>query len=121
MINFEKRDKYLLIIGEGERKGLLPVAEGSMKMYAAILDSKTRLVLIDYRKVNFDMTNTDVFNAIRIYETKLPLLANVIVAAVFNKENQAIGNTWIEVGNARGFNFKLFSDFNEAESWLLKQ
>lgn len=121
MIYFERKDKYLLIRGEGERKGMTVVAEGSMKMYEQIVESKSRLILIDYRNVNFEMGHTDVYNVIRFYESKLPLLTGVVVAAVFNKENMSLGKTWTEVGSARGFNFRVFSDFAEAESWLLGQ
>jgi len=121
MIYFEKKDKYLLIRGEGERKGMVVVAEGSKKMYEQIVESKKRLVLIDYRNVNFEMGHTDVYNVIRFYESKLPLLTGVVVAAVFNEENMGLGKTWTDVGTARGFNFRVFNDFTEAENWLLVQ
>ena len=119
MITFEKRDKYLLILGEGHRNGTLVVQEGSKKMYEEILRTNSKFILIDYRKVHFEMGHTDVYNVIRFYESKLPLLSGVVVAAVFNKNNIDLGRTWTDVGTARGFNFKVFSDFDEAEKWLL--
>jgi hypothetical protein len=121
MISFEKRDQYLLILGEGNRKGTLIVQEGSRKMYEEIVNTNSRLILIDYRNVHFEMGHTDVYNVIRYYESKLPLLTGVVVAAVFNKSNLDLGKTWTDVGAARGFNFRVFHDFEEAEKWLLAQ
>ena len=121
MITFGKKEKYLLIFGEGYRKGSLVVQESSKKMYEEILNTKSRLVLIDYRNVIFEMGHADVYNVIRFYESKFPLLTGVAVAAVFNKSNLELGKTWTDVGSARGFTFRVFDDITEAETWLLKQ
>jgi hypothetical protein len=121
MIHFEKKEKYVLISGEGERKGLLTIQESTKKMYEFVVESQCRLALIDYRNVNFNISNTDAFNAVRFFETKFPLLITISVAVVLNNANMALGKTWTDLGTARGFNFKIFQDVLEAETWLLQQ
>ena len=121
MINFEKKDRYLLIVGEGERKDLLRLLQGATKIYSIIEETKSRLVLFDYRNVNFQIDNVAAFNTVRFYEQKLPNLTNVNAAVVLQETNISIGHVWGEVAKARGYNFKVFTDFNAAEEWLLKQ
>jgi hypothetical protein len=118
MINFEKKDRYLLISGEGE----LSHSPGRWKeVYSVIEETKSRLVLVDYRKVNFNIQNVDAFNAIRFYESKFPTLAGVSGAVVLNADNMEIGHFWRDMGKSRGFNFQIFRDIVEAENWLLQQ
>ena len=121
MIDFEKKDKYLLVVGEGERRDLLTLAEGTKKIYSFIEETKSRLVLVDYRKVNFLIQNMDAFNSVRFYESKLPELKTIILAAVVNEDNVHIGDVWGKFAASRGFNFKVFTDLVEAENWLLQQ
>ncbi len=118
MINFVKKDKYLLITGEGE----LSHSPGRWKeVYSVIEETQSRLVLVDYRKVNFNIPNVDAFNAIRFYESKFPKLNGVSGAVVLNAENMSIGHFWRDLGKSRGFNFQVFTDFTEAQQWLLQQ
>ena len=121
MTNFEKKENYLLITGEGERKDLLTLAEGAKKVYAFIEETQSRLVLVDYRKVNLSILNVDAFNFVRFYESKLPKLTSVAGAVVMNEGNMALGNFWRDLANSRGYNFQVFTDFTEAEQWLLQQ
>jgi len=121
MINFEKREKYLLVTGEGERRDLLTLANGTKQIYSVIEETKSHLVLIDYRKVNFLIQNVDAFNSVRFYETKLPDLKAIVLAAVVNHDNVHIGDVWGKFAISRGFNFKVFTDIDQAERWLLQQ
>ncbi len=91
MVHFEKKEKYVLISGEGERKGLLAIQERSKQMYEFVVESQCHLLI------------------------------NISVAVVLNSQNLALGKTWTGLGNARGFNFKIFNDVTEAETWLIKQ
>jgi hypothetical protein len=121
MINFEKKDKYLLVVGEGDRKDLLTLANGTKQIYSVIEETNSHLVLVDYRKVNFLIQNVDAFNSVRFYETKLPELKTIVLAAVVNHDNVHIGDVWGKFAISRGFNFKVFTDYDQAEQWLLKQ
>ena len=121
MINFEKKDNYLLVTGEGVRKDLLTIAEGTRKIYSFIEETKSRLVLIDYRKVNFLIQNVDAFNSVRFYESKIPQLKSVAVSTIVNEDNLHIGEVWEKFAKSRGFNFKVFTNWNDAEAWLLAQ
>lgn len=121
MINFELKEKYLLVIGEGERKDLLTLAEGTKKIYSVIEETNSHLILVDYRKVNFLIQNVDAFNAVRFYESKLPQLKSIAIAAVVNEDNVHIGEAWGRFSISRGFNFKVFTDLVEGENWLLQQ
>ena len=118
MINFEKKDKYLLITGEGE----LSHSPGRWKeVYSIIEETQSRLVLVDNRKVNFNIPNVDAFNSIRFYESKFPELTGVSCAVVLNEENISLGHFWRDLAKSRGFNFQIFRDAVSAENWLLQQ
>ncbi len=118
MINFQKKDKYLLITGEGE---LSHSTDRWKQVYSTIEETQSRLVLVDYRRVNFNIPNVDAFNAIRFYESKFPTLSGVSGAVVLNEANMSIGHFWRDLGKSRGFNFQIFNDVVEAEKWLLQQ
>lgn len=118
-VEFEQRDQYVLITSEGERKDFSSVVEGTTKLYAIIEKTQCRLVLLDYRKVIFNVPQTDAFNIVRLYELKMPLLTNVKIAVVLSSMNSAFGNVWKNVAQAKGFKYDIFTSLEDAEAWLL--
>jgi hypothetical protein len=120
-MNIEKHDKYLRIIGEGERNDFTSIAENSAKIVDLLTDLKCPALMLDYSEVNFNIPLTQGFNMVRYYEQKFPAMMNVAVAVVLNKQNIALGKMWDEVAASRGFIFKTFTSFKEAEHWLLSQ
>lgn len=118
-MSFEKKDEYLLITGEGERNDLSEVIEGTKLVYEAIEWHNCQLVLIDYRKINFNVRLTEAFNIIKVYEAQMPNFKNIAMAAVVNNESREIADFWKTIGKRRNFNFEIFESVELAEKWLL--
>ena len=120
-MNIEKKEKYLLIVGEGVKREFAELVEGSKVILNAVQNANCNLVLADYRNVRFEMDQTQAFNIIRHYEGRMQTFNSIAAAVVLGEENLGIGEVWSRVASARGFNFKIFSDYAEAERWILSQ
>lgn len=120
-MHVEKREKYLLVSDEGIRTEFMTPVQKSTELFSAIKESGYSLVLLDYRNVHYKLPQSDAFNLIRYYEQKIPALSSYVIAAVVSNEDVNIGMLWSEVARQRGFPFKTFTDFSEAERWLLSQ
>jgi hypothetical protein len=120
-MHFEKREKYLLITSEGERNEMTSVTQNTDKIYSIIQETTSNLILLDYRKVQFNISLPQTFNSIRYYEHKMPSLVTVFIAAVVKPNNMDLGKFWSDLARERGFRFYTFIDFDEAEKWLLSQ
>ena len=120
-IRHELNEDYLLVIGEGESINPTEIMEGTRFLHHLIVKYESRLVLIDYRKVYYDVPLTEAFNLVRTYEREMPEFKNISMAAVVNPESAEISQFWKSIGKKRNFNFEVFEDKDEAETWLLKQ
>lgn len=120
-VNFELKDKYVLITSEGERKDFSSVVEGTTRLYEIIEKTKCNLVLLDYRKVIFNVPQTDAFNILRLYEIKMPMLTNIKIAVAVGEKSSGFGAVWKDVAHARGFNYEIFNSLEEAEAWLVEE
>ena len=120
-MHVEQYDRYLKVIGEGERNDFTSIAENSAKIVTLLSESKHSRLLLDYSAVNFNIPLTQGFNMVKYYEQKFPAMMEVAVAVILSKQNAALGKLWDEVSASRGFIFKTFTSFKEGEDWLLSQ
>ncbi|MEI9917536.1 MAG: hypothetical protein WDO14_01895 [Bacteroidota bacterium] len=125
LISFELREKYLLVVGHGKRDNLLQMTEAASQIVKTATEYNRRLMLVDYRKLEVDVSMSEAFNIVRGYEARQPDLRKIVVAAVFdrhaNLKGWEFGNLWKEIGKKRGFHIEIFEDMDEAEKWLLTQ
>ncbi len=121
LVTFELRGSYLFILGHGRRDNLASLAEASSEIYAKILETKCNYVLVDYRTTIFNLHLNEAFNIIKRYETVLPNLKQVTIAAVFKPTDLEFGNYWKEIGGKRGFFIEVFEEIEKAEQWLSQQ
>ncbi len=121
LVSFELKEKYLLVTGHGKRDTLASMAESAAQIYAKILETKTRYLLVDYCKLEINAHLNDAFNIVKRYEVLQPDLRNVVIAAVFQGKNLEFGNYWKEVAGKRGFFIEIFENLKLAEEWLHKQ
>ncbi len=121
LVSFELREKYLLVVGHGRRDDFSSMAEASSLVYKKIIETESRYLLVDYRKLQINVGIAEAFNIVKRYETKLPQLKNIIIAAAFETHNLAFANYWKEIGEKRGFYIKIFTDLAVAEAWLLNE
>ena len=120
-VTFEQREDYLLVTGHGERNNFAAIIDATSQINEVVLKLQIKYMLIDYRKVKFNTPLTNVFDLVRIYETKMPHLKSVFVAAILSELNSSVGTYWKDIAQKRGFNFMVFNDFAKGENWLLEQ
>ncbi len=121
LVSFELREKYLLVVGHGKRDDFTSMAEASSLVYQKIIETGSRYLLVDYRKLEINVGIVEAFNIVKRYETKLPELKDIVIAAAFEIQNITFANYWKEIGEKRGFYIQIFVDLDVAESWLLKE
>jgi hypothetical protein len=123
LIHFELREKYLLVVGLGKRDNLLQMTEAANKIVKTAMEYDRRLMLVDYRKLEIDVSMSEAFNIVRGYEVHQPDLKKIVVAAVFdrneNPKGWEFGRFWKDIGEKRGFHIEIFEDIDVAESWLV--
>lgn len=117
--SYAVNDKYLFLIAEEGTRNSLGEAAASTKQLAKIIeDSQWDKVLMDYRKVKFNVNVTDAFNITRYYD-QFPIFAKVKIASLINVDTVALAESWLEYSRKRGYNFSFFLDFEQAEGWLM--
>ncbi len=120
-VSFEQKENYLLVTGHGERNDFASIVDATKQINEMVVKLQNKYLLVDYREVKFNTPITNVFDVVRIYESKMPHLKNIIIAAVLSELNSSFGKYWKEIAQQRGFNFMVFDDFASAEKWLLEQ
>lgn len=120
-VTFEQKENYLLVTGHGERNDFASIIDATTQINEMVVKLQNKYLLVDYREVKFNTPITNVFDVVRIYESKMPHLKNIIIAAVLSQLNSSFGKYWKEIAQQRGFNFMVFDDFASAEKWLLEQ
>jgi hypothetical protein len=120
-ITYKQCDDYLLVIGHGKRDNFNEIINATVQINDVLLKFQRKHLLIDYREVHFNIPIGNVFDVVRIYESKMPHLKDIFVAVVLSEINWDIGKFWKEIAQRRGFNFNVFNNFNAAEQWLQEQ
>lgn len=120
-VTFEQRENYLLVVGHGQRESFAEIMGATAQINDVVLKFQKKFLLIDYRKVKFNIPITSVFDAVRVYESKMPHLKDVFVAVVLSDHNWDVGKFWKDIAQRRGFNFTVFNSFEKAEAWLEEQ
>jgi hypothetical protein len=121
LVSFVLKVKYLLVIGHGKRDNLAAMAKASAEIYEKVLETKSRYLLVDYRKLQINLHLSEAFNIVKLSEAKQPELKNLIVAAVFEGKGIEFGAYWKDLSRQRGFFIETFEDIDMAEKWLLGQ
>ncbi len=120
-LKFEKRDKYLLVTGEGERNDLTSITEGTKKINESAAKFGTNFLLIDYRNVTYNVDLPQAYNIVKVYESQVPEIKKITIAAVGNPKNMELIKFWESISNRRGFRYKVFTAIEDAEQWLLEE
>lgn len=120
-LTFEMRQGYLLVTGEGTRDDLTTAIERAQQIEQYAIKSGVKHVLIDYRKLVFNLPIAQAFNIVKVYESQLPTFKDLIISAVGNENNRELAKFWESVSNRRGFKYKTFDKITDAEDWILKE
>jgi hypothetical protein len=120
-VSLELREKYLFVVGHGKRDDFSSMAEASSLVYEKIIETGSRYLLVDYRKLEINVGIVEAFNIVKRYEAKFPQLKDITIAVAFAMHNFPFANYWKEISEKRGFYIRIFDDLDVAETWLLKE
>jgi len=118
-VSVEEKDNYLHIVSVGERKGFEGVVTGAKSLYAAAQSRGVNFVLMDCSRLRYvDISNPDAFNLVRFYEQELPAFSQIVISTIGNDENYEIMEFWESICLKRGYQCKVFPDYDQAKQWL---
>lgn len=119
--NYTLKNDYLLLEAGGSISKLQELVGGTDRLNDKAKESGARKLLADFREISFDVKLNDAFNLVRYYENRTPEFKNMHIAGVMQKRDLEIGKFYESICRKRGFNASIFTDFAQAEEWLLKQ
>src|SRR4051794_19382017 len=108
LLSFELKDQYLLVVGYGSRDNLTAMNQASTLIYEKVLETKSRCLLIDYRKLQVNLHLSEAFNIVKRYEKMFPELKTLRIAGVFAPQGLDFAHYWKEVSQQRGFLIEIF-------------
>jgi hypothetical protein len=117
-INMEVFDNYLLIKVIGIRNNLNSLIAGSIRMIELSKKYNRKNILADHSGITYNLNLSDMFNLVRLYETKLPDFKNIRIAGIVKPKDFELGGFWEKLSIKRGFDNKVFCNINEAIQWL---
>lgn len=116
----EEKDGYLLITAKGLRNTFDSVIEGTTKIQVAAKGHNVKYVLADYRQLSFNVPMADALNLVKTYEHDMSEFIEIIICVVTNGENLELSRLWESVCNKRGYNYRVFLDYDKAEEWIIE-
>lgn len=117
--SYEEKEHFLLVRVTGIRKNFMDIYNGTKALSDLALKLGYTQILADYRKARFDVPKTDAFNLVKLYDLQLPHFKNLKLAGIVHPDDYEIGEIWESIGRKKEYNFKVFTDYDEAEEWLL--
>jgi hypothetical protein len=121
LVSFEEREKYLLVRGYGRRDKFAEMVKASEMIYAKVLETNARYLLVDYSLLEVHLNMSEALNMVRKSETSQPQFKRLVAAMVVGPTGIEFGRFWQHLAVQRGFNVQVFEDFAQAERWLISQ
>ena len=120
-ITSKKEKEYLLIISKSKmsmKEDLLTHAES---VYNEISKHDAKKVLVNGTEVTFPQSLFAYFDLVKFYINGLPMaLKTIKIAVVIKEADKKVVEYWEVVCANKGFEFRAFINFKEAENWLNK-
>lgn len=116
-IDSNDREGYLQLTFKGEWPAELD-EQITNDLYAAIISSEQKKILLDYREGNNMTTNTMLDYNSAINAAELPEIRRFTCAMLFRPDEVKKFEFWETVAVNRGLNVRFFDDESEALKWL---
>jgi hypothetical protein len=122
-VHFEKEiyPEFLLIRSSGARDSFMDSIHASAAFLNHIQATEFNYILADYRGVEYNLGNSDLFSVTRYIETKLPEMMDLTMAFVIDKSSAELAQFWVDIFLRRGFRLRAFFDEREARDWLIRE
>ncbi len=114
----ELKDGYLQVTAEGIRDDFESLSKGSKKISDAAKKYGVKYILVDYRKLKFNVPMADAFNIVKMFEQEVPVFSNIIIGAVVSFSDLELARFWESICNRRGYKYSIFTDLQKCEEWI---
>lgn len=115
-----KRD-YLLIESKGTIQSAEELLEQSQLVYAEIVKYNFNKILVNEPETILPLNLAPYFDLVKKYgESDKPEVRKVKIAIVVSEKYKHVVSSWETICHSRGFNFHIFTSFDKAEDYLLK-
>lgn len=118
---YEVKEGYVHIKTHGARNNLIDIVNGTARIYQLMKEHEINYFLLDYRKVDFNVTRIEAFNIVRHFETHFPDLVQASLSMIVNEKSFDVVKYWETICQQRGFNNMVFVDMEEAACWIQQQ
>jgi hypothetical protein len=119
-LKIEKKDDFLWVIATGKERTLEIVLAMASDILQACGENKVTLALLDIRPLEGNLKTTEAFNIPEIYFPKMRDRSVITRFVIVDRKESRESNKFFEnVAVNRGFNIRIFSDYDEAVEWLL--
>jgi len=116
-IQSEMKDDILWIVANGRDESLEDVENYGMAVIQAGVQAEASLILLDERKLKYDLSTYETFESANFATRQIPVL-NVKVALLCHSDQVEAGNFWVTVAANRGLDAETFTDEDRALAWL---
>jgi hypothetical protein len=120
-IDAENRSDYLYIVSKGDVKSAEDLAIHANLIHDEFLKYNPKKILLYEMETNFLLGLSTYIEITSHYDDNfIDDMKFIKIAAIIQKKYKNIGDFWETVCTNRGFDYRAFTDPEEAEQWLLK-
>ncbi|CAN5776136.1 hypothetical protein BH11BAC4_BH11BAC4_26700 [soil metagenome] len=118
--SFEK-EGYLLIKSAGTLQTNEDLFAHAGMVYEKSLKYRHKKILLEMTATSFPKTIFSYLELVKFYQDNLPIeILSFKIASVVLPEYRELGNFWETAAVNRGFQYYIFTSFEEAEAFLLQ-
>lgn len=118
-ITSQNKEEYLLIESKGDVETKEDLIRHCDLVFEEISKYDAKKILIYEPETTFPLEIYPYFDLVKHYtETFPPDIKSLKIAAVLAKEFREIAETWETLCVSRGFDYFVFTSFQEAENWI---
>jgi len=119
-ITTQQREEYLYVECKGAVTSADELIAQSNMVYEEFLKYNPEKILLYEMEMDFPSGLSAYLNLVNHYmDNFVPEVRSVKVAVVLQEKYKDIGDFWETVCLNRGFSYQAFTDFDQAEKWIL--
>lgn len=121
-ISTEVRPEYLYIECKGEVTSTDELVAQSTLVYEEFLKYNPQKMLLYEMEMDFPSGLSNYLHVVNHYaDNFVPEVLSVKVAVVLKEKYKDIGDFWESICTSRGYRYQTFTNFDEAEKWILAE
>ncbi len=115
----ETKEGYVILTANGKCDDFNLMIQGTHMVNEAAKEYGVKHVLLDHRNLSYDLNMSEAFNLVKVYEKDFPSFSGISITAVVNEDGLELAKFWESICLKRGYQSKVFLDFDKAEQWVI--